>query len=191
MLLERRASMSPLAVLARALTLGRFVAILPFVVLLNEAAASGAGSPALAALWGGVALSDWSDGRIARRAGAASPLWGRLDAAADIAFNASTLAAAAWLGWIAPWAPIAVVVMGLGFLLRGPREGGVEDRTGKLAGVLFYALVGWIAEEAAFPGLLGAAVVRGAGDVVALYAAGVVSARLAMSSWRRWTKRSA
>ena len=180
-----------LASLARALTLFRFVAIVPFVVLLNEVAASGAGAPALALLWVAVALSDFADGRIARRANAASRFWGRLDAAADISFNASTLAAAAWLGWIAAWSPLAVVAMGVGFLLRGPHEDGGEDRPGKFAGVLFYALVGWIAAEAAFPGILGAAVVRGAGDAVALYAAGVVSARLAMSSWRRWTKRSA
>jgi phosphatidylglycerophosphate synthase len=195
--------MSSLTVLARALTVARFVAILPFVALLNEAAASGAGSPALAALWVAVAISDWSDGRIARRANAATPLWGRLDAAADISFNASTLAAAAWLEWISPWAPLAVVVMGLGFLARrspphpeaslptSPQGGEVGDRPGKLAGVLFYALVGMVAAEGAAPGILGAAFVRFAGDVVAVYAAGVVSARFAMSSWRRWTKRSA
>ena len=172
--------MSPLAALARALTLFRFAAIVPFVWLLAESIPGGGGSPWLALLYVAVALSDWVDGRMARRANASSALWGRLDAAADITFNGAALGAAAALGVIAPWAPIAVCVMGAGFLMRKtPSGGGVEDRPGKLAGILFYALVGLVAGEATAPGILGPTMVWAAADAVALYAAGVLAVRWA------------
>ncbi len=172
--------------LARALTLFRFVAIVPFVWLLEESVQAGGGSPWLAILYVAVALSDWLDGRLARRANASSARWGRLDAAADITFNGSALAAAAALGVIAPWAAIAVCVMGAGFLLRKTLpEGGMEDRPGKLAGVLFYALVGLVAAEATAPGILGPTVVWAAGDAVAVYAAGVLAVRWATSARHR------
>ena len=182
--------MPALVLVARALTLFRFVAIVPFVALLVRAEAElHGGSIVLAALYVAVALSDWCDGRVARFADAASPRWGRLDAAADITFNLAALSAAAWIDFIGPWAPSAVALLGAGFLLRGGE--GAPDAPGKLAGVLFYALVGIVTLEAVWPGTLGPTAVRRAADATAVYAAGVVSARFAMSSWRRWTKRSA
>jgi hypothetical protein len=182
--------MPGLALVARALTLFRFVAIVPFVALLVRAEADlDGGSIILAALYVAVALSDWSDGRLARLADAASQRWGRLDAAADITFNLAALCAAAWIDFIGPSAPLAVAVLGAGFLLRRGEE--APDPPGKLAGVFFYALVGIVTLEAVWPGTLGPTAVRRAADATAIYAAGVVSARLAMSSWRRWTKRSA
>ena len=191
-LLEPRASMSSLAALARALTLFRFVAIAPFVWLLNEAVLGGGGPPWLALLYVAVALSDWVDGRMARRANASSARWGRLDAAADIAFNAVALAAAAVLGVIGPWAAIAVSVLGAGFLTRRtPPRGEVEDRPGKLAGVLFYGLVGLVAVEATSPGILGPMAVWVAGDAAALYAAGVLGVRWGTSARRRGTRGTA
>jgi hypothetical protein len=178
--------MSPLAVLARALTLFRFMAILPFVWLLKESVQAGGGAPWLGLLYVAVALSDWLDGRMARRANASSALWGRLDAAADIAFNGVALAAAAVLGVIAPWAAIAVGVMGAGFLTRrtAPKVE-VEDRPGKLAGVLFYGLVGLVAAEATAPGILGPTAVWAAADAAAVYGAGVLGVRWAKTAQRR------
>lgn len=176
--------MPALALAARALTLFRFVAIAPYVAWLEPGA-----PPALAAFYVAVAASDFVDGRLARRANATSAAWGRADAAADIAFNTAALAAAAAGGFIGPWAPLAVAILGTGFLVRqrtaSLETGETGDLPGKLAGVFFYALVGIVTLEAVRPGTLGGAIVRRLGDAVALYAAGVVSARFAMSSWRR------
>ena len=78
-----------------------------------------------------------------------------MDVAADVSFNAASLGTAAWLGWIGPWLPAAVVVLGLRFLWRTRSVATTsaslpEDRPGKLAGVLFYVMVGALSLEAAF-----------------------------------------
>ena len=105
-----------------------------------------------------IALSDFLDGWLARKAGAPSHVWGQIDAAADIAFTSLSLAAAAWLGYVGPWVPVGVAVLGGRFLLRNLghqpiRQGRlVEDRAGKAAGVIYYLLVGAVALELAVAG---------------------------------------
>jgi phosphatidylglycerophosphate synthase len=109
-------------------------------------------------LYAAIALSDFLDGRLARKARAPSHVWGQVDAAADIAFTSMSLAVAAWLGRVGPWVPVGVAVLGGRFLLRNLRPQPTlagrlgEDRAGKAAGVIYYLLVGVIAGEIAVDG---------------------------------------
>jgi phosphatidylglycerophosphate synthase len=57
----------------------------------------------LLVLYLGIALSDFFDGQLARKAGAPSHVWGQVDAVADITFTSSSLAVAAWLGCPLGW----------------------------------------------------------------------------------------
>jgi phosphatidylglycerophosphate synthase len=138
------------------LTLSRFVLLPAFLWLLYSADTRPTPSnrAALASCYAFVALSDALDGRLARRGRAASRRWARLDAAADISFNLSALAAASHLGWIGPWVPAGVALLGGRFLWRiaGDRGAFREDPAGKTAGVLYYALVGWVVTELATGG---------------------------------------
>jgi phosphatidylglycerophosphate synthase len=122
-----------------------------------------------------IVLSDFLDGPFARKAGAPSPFWGRVDAAVDIAFNCSSLSAAAWLGRIGPWVPVGVALLGGRFVLRNLRhqtaaeEPLVLDWAGKVAGLIYYVLVGAVALEASVEGNTGRWLIARAGDVVFLY----------------------
>jgi phosphatidylglycerophosphate synthase len=122
-----------------------------------------------------IALSDVLDGWLARKAGAASHVWGQIDATADIAFTSLSLATAAWLGRVGPWVPAGVAVLGGRFLLRnlGRRPALqtrlVEDRAGKAAGVIYYLLVGAVAVELSVAGESGRWLLAWAGDAVFLY----------------------
>jgi phosphatidylglycerophosphate synthase len=165
-----------LATLARALTLARLVGVGPFLWLLvrvHRGASPGARATlGLAYLF--LALSDFFDGRLARRARAATAFWARADVAADIFFNVCSLGAAAWLRLVSPWVPAGVALLGARFFLRTMRDrgtGGVlpEDRLGKLAGVAYYALVGWVVAELSTGGLLGRLALARGGDAVFLY----------------------
>ena len=126
-------------------------------------------------LYGCITLSDFFDGRLARKAGAASHVWGQIDATADIAFTSLSLAAAAWLGRVGPWVPVGVAVLGGRFLLRNlghqPAPAGrlVEDRAGKAAGVIYYLLVGAVVVELSVAGEGGRWCIARAGDAVFLY----------------------
>jgi phosphatidylglycerophosphate synthase len=161
-----------LALTARAFTLSR-IAVLPAFLWLLDRVAADEGALLASLLIGTylvLALSDYVDGPLARRAGAASEAWGRIDVTADVAFNLGSLALAAHLGLVRPWTPVAVAVLGGRFLWRIVRQAGpgVEDRAGKLAGVFYYLLVGVVVSEVAlgFPGRLA---VQWAGDAVFLY----------------------
>jgi phosphatidylglycerophosphate synthase len=164
---------------ARGLTLARLASIPLFLFLLVQTHRAG-----LQPWWMGlllvyvcIALSDFLDGWrwLARKAGAASHIWGQIDATADIAFNTLSLAAAAWLGLVGPWVPLGVAVLGGRFLLRNlghqPILPGrlVEDRAGKAAGVIYYLLVGAVAIELAVAGEGGRWFIARAGDAVFLY----------------------
>ena len=122
-----------------------------------------------------IVLSDFFDGRLARKAGAPSHVWGQVDAVADIAFTSLSLAAAAWLGRVGPWVPVGVAVLGGRFLLRNlgrqPTLQGrlVEDRAGKAAGVIYYLLVGAVALALSVEGDGGQWFIARAGDAVFLY----------------------
>jgi CDP-diacylglycerol--glycerol-3-phosphate 3-phosphatidyltransferase len=162
---------------ARGLTLARLASIPLFLFLLVQTHRAGT------QLWGMyllllyvcIALSDVLDGWLARKAGAASHVWGQIDAAADIAFNSLSLATAAWLGRVGPWVPAGVAILGGRFLLRNLRrqparqERLIEDRAGKAAGVMYYLLVGAVAVELSVAGESGRWLIARAGDAVFLY----------------------
>ena len=144
-----------LAMLARGLTLARFLAIPLFVwaLLHLDSAPDPRWRVLLIAAYVYAVLSDLVDGPLARRAGAKSYFWGQVDALSDVAFNAAALAAAAWAGRIGPWPALGVLALGAQFLWRcrgGAGSAGEalpEDAAGKWAGVLFYALVGGVVLE--------------------------------------------
>jgi CDP-diacylglycerol--glycerol-3-phosphate 3-phosphatidyltransferase len=162
---------------ARGLTLARLASIPLFLWLLVQTHRAGPQTwwINLLLVYVCVALSDFLDGWLARKAGAASHIWGQIDATADIAFNTLSLAAAAWLGLVGPWVPLGVAVLGGRFLLRNlghqPLLPGrlVEDRAGKAAGVIYYLLVGAVAVEVSVVGEGGQWFIARVGDAVFLY----------------------
>src|SRR5919109_4617285 len=109
---------------ARGLTLARLVSIPLFLFLLVQAyrAEPQHWRMGLLLLYVCIALSDFLDGRLARKAGAPSHVWGQIDATADIAFTSLSLATAAWLGRIGPWVPAGVAVLDERFLLHNLRQ---------------------------------------------------------------------
>lgn len=167
----------PFALAARLLTMLRAATIVPFLWLFVAVARDGRSDLGfwLVCLYLAVALSDLFDGKLARAAGAADARWGLVDVAADIAFNLSSLACAAWLGWIRPWVPAAVAILAGSYLARvfgGPRassaRGSVYDAPGNLAGVIYYALVGVIVAGVS-TGVPGPWAVARLGDAAFLY----------------------
>lgn len=140
----------PRVVAARALTVLRLLAIAPFVAALVAAhAGSGAARIALALVFVAVVASDWMDGRLARAAGAATPLWGVADVGADAAFNVGALGAAAALGIIGPRAALGVALLAGAYLarvlaIRGAPPRPAYDALGHAAGVSFYVLSGLV-----------------------------------------------
>ena len=162
---------------ARGLTLARLASIPLFLFLLVQTHRAGPQHwrMSLLLLYVCIALSDFFDGRLARKAGAPSHVWGQIDATADIAFTSLSLATAAWLGRVGPWVPLGVAVLGGRFLLRNlghqPTLQGrlVEDRAGKAAGVIYYLLVGAVAIELSVAGEGGRWSIARAGDAVFLY----------------------
>lgn len=179
--------------LANGLTLGRFAVPLPFIYLMFEAhrGASGAAGALLLLLYLLTALSDLLDGYFARKAGAPSAAWGRLDALADMLFNASGLLAAAWLGRLGYWVPLGVAALGTQFLYRNrtappdrrPRLR--EDLPGKAAGVLYYLLVGAVALGLWWDSARSSAWTWWTGNLVFAYTAVVFTRNLRRRSARR------
>jgi CDP-alcohol phosphatidyltransferase len=163
---------------ARGLTLARLASIPLFLFLLVQTHRAGPQHwwMSLLLLYVGIALSDFLDGWLARKAGAPSQFWGQIDATADIAFTSLSLAMAAWLGRVGPWVPAGVAILGGRFLLRNlrppqptPQGRLVEDRAGKAAGVIYYLLVGAIAVELSVAGEGGRWFIARVGDAVFLY----------------------
>ena len=160
---------------ARVLTLSRVAGLPLFLWLLAHATPGSRSAIALVATYLCLALSDYVDGPLARRAGTADRRWARIDVMADIVFNVSGLGAAAWLGLVGAWVPAIVALLGARFLWRtrraAERPGGAlpEDSAGKHAGVLFYLLVGIVVAERA-TGAIGPFTVARAADAVFLYA---------------------
>src|SRR5215510_5125993 len=162
---------------ARGLTLVRLASIPLFLFLLVQTYRTGLQHwrMSLLLLYVCIALSDFFDGRLARKAGAPSHVWGQIDATADIAFTSLSLATAAWLGYVGPWVPAGVAVLGGRFLLRNLRHQPtlpgrlIEDRAGKAAGVIYYLLVGAVAIKLSVVGEGGRWLLARAGDAVFLY----------------------
>lgn len=161
---------------ARALTLLRFATIAPFAWLLGYLAENpnpllGA---TLVALYLAVVASDFIDGRLARAAGGASVVWGRVDVLADVTFNVASLAVAAAAGVVRAWLPATVALLGARYLFvcftAGARADLPVDTPGKVAGVLFYAMVG-VAVAQVTQAIPGALLTSALGDALAVYGA--------------------
>ncbi len=179
--------------LANGLTLGRFVVPVPFIYLMLETHRGASGSPGglLFALYLVTASSDLLDGYFARKAGAGSAKWGRLDALADMLFNTSSLLAAAWLGLVGYWVPLGVMALAAQFLYRNrtprperrPRL--LEDLPGKAAGVVYYLLVGAVALGLWLDGGWWNVWIHRAGNAVFVYTALVFAGNLCRSAEKR------
>ena len=124
---------------ANALTLLRLLSALPFVLAVR------ADSPLLASLiFAFAALSDFADGRIARRRGEISPFGGFLDHAVDATFVSAGAAALASVGTLpcalAPLIAVAFVQYALDSKLTRSR-GLRGSALGRWNGISYYVIV--------------------------------------------------
>jgi phosphatidylglycerophosphate synthase len=131
---------------ANAVTGLRIVLTPVFLWCVLQAAHGATGWPA-AAVFAVVALSDFVDGRIARRLGAASPSGRVLDHAADITFILAALGLYVGLGAAPWWVPASIAASFAVYVLDSIRRSGarpalVGSRLGHLGGVSNYALIG-------------------------------------------------
>lgn len=131
---------------ANAVTLLRVVLTPLFVWAVLRVESGSTGAPA-AALFAAVALSDFVDGRIARRLGVDSAGGRMLDHAADIAFILAALGIYAGLGLVPWWVPASIAAAFAAYVLDSLRRAGarptlIGSRLGHLGGVCNYALIG-------------------------------------------------
>jgi len=123
------------------------IALTPvFLWCVLRAAHGGTGWPA-AVVFAVVALSDFVDGRIARRLGAASPSGRVLDHAADLTFILAALGVYVGLAMVPWWVPASIAASFAVYVLDSMRRSGarpalIGSRLGHLGGVCNYALVG-------------------------------------------------
>ena len=131
---------------ANAVTLLRIALTPLFLWAVLRGEGGGSGVPA-AALFAVVALSDFIDGRIARRLGADSRGGRVLDHAADITFILASLGLYVGLGVVPWWVPASIAAAFAAYVLDSLRRSGAQpsligSRLGHLGGVCNYALVG-------------------------------------------------
>jgi len=131
---------------ANAITALRIVLTPVFVWCVLRGSAGGARWPA-ALVFTLVAISDFVDGRIARRLGAAGAIGQALDHAADITFLLVSLGLYVALG-AAPWWVPASIAAAFGVYVAdslrrsGARRHLIGSRIGHLGGICNYVLVG-------------------------------------------------
>jgi phosphatidylglycerophosphate synthase len=131
---------------ANAITLMR-IALTPLFLLGVARAHAGASGWPAAALFAAIAASDFIDGRIARRYGAASRVGRVLDHAADIGFLLFALGLYVRLA-IAPWwVPTAIGASFAVYVIDSLRRSGAQptllgSRIGHAGGVMNFVLVG-------------------------------------------------
>jgi phosphatidylglycerophosphate synthase len=130
------------------LTALRIAATPLFLVLVWAAPRRTTAGWAAAVVFAAMAASDIFDGRLARRAGAASPGGRALDHGADILFVVSALSTYAALG-VTPWWVPATIAAAFATYAYDARYGGLagrrpssRSRIGHTGGVLNYALIG-------------------------------------------------
>jgi phosphatidylglycerophosphate synthase len=131
---------------ANAVTALRLALTPVFVLAVLRGKDGHSGWPA-AVVFGAVALSDFVDGRIARRLGADSRGGRVLDHAADIIFILTALALYVGLGLAPWWVPAAIAASFATYVIDSLRRGGatpslIGSRIGHLGGVANYALIG-------------------------------------------------
>jgi phosphatidylglycerophosphate synthase len=106
--------------------------------------------------WGVAALSDYTDGPLARRRGTASLRGAVLDSVADIAFVLSGLATAAALGLVSWVVPASIGLSAGAFAAasahpRPPEDRLARTRLGHWAGIANYACLGVVTAAVAWP----------------------------------------
>ena len=92
------------------------------------------------------AVSDFIDGRIARRLGTASGSGRWLDAIADVTFVLAAILCAAWAGEIPVYVPILIAISFSQYVIDSvvlgePAAGPIKSRLGHWGGIVNYALV--------------------------------------------------
>jgi phosphatidylglycerophosphate synthase len=179
-------------VVARGLTLGRFVATPPFLYLLvtTQQEPQAQCLEALTLLYLAISLSDLFDGFFARLAQASSHRWARLDALSDILFNTSSQLVASWLGLVGIWVPLGIIALATVFAYRnqGAAAGRVtlaEDRLGKTAGVVYYLFLGVVISSLWFGTDMATIAVWWIGNIVFVFTMAVLSRNLAAEALRR------
>jgi phosphatidylglycerophosphate synthase len=173
---------------ANAVSASRLVLTPPFLWAVLHAHRGGSGWVA-AGLFAAVATSDFADGRLARRFGAASAAGRTLDHAADITFILTSLALYVWLG-VAPWwvpASIAAafaVYVADSLRRSAPRPVLIGTRIGHLGGICNYVLIGVLTGNNTL-GLewLPASALEALFLLVPFYSAAAIAAR-ALPVWR-------
>jgi len=160
------------------------VALAPvFVCSVLRAEGGASGWPA-AGLFGVVALSDFVDGRIARRLGADSRGGRVFDHAADIGFILAALALYVGLGVVPWWVPAAIAAAFATYVIDSLRRSGarptlIGSRLGHLGGVCNYVLIGTlVGNHTVGLGWLPPWVMHGLFALVPLYSAASIATRL-------------
>jgi phosphatidylglycerophosphate synthase len=154
-----------------------------FLWMIVRAEHGGSGWPA-AGVFAVVAVSDFADGRIARRFTAESAAGRVLDHAADIAFILAALGLYVALGVVPWWVPasmaVAFGVYVADSLRRSPaRPSLIGSRIGHLGGICNYVLVGiLVGNHTLGLGWLSASTLRLLFLLVPMYSAASIATRL-------------
>ena len=124
--------------------------------------------------------SDFIDGRIARRLGAASGSGRWLDAIADVTFVLAAILCAAWAGEIPFYVPILIAISFSQYVIDSvvlgePAAGPIKSRLGHWGGIVNYALVIVLA-FAPPPAIIGS-LVRELAPLIALFYVAAISER--------------
>ncbi|RMF83885.1 MAG: CDP-alcohol phosphatidyltransferase family protein [Nitrospinota bacterium] len=161
---------------ALVLTIFRIILIPPFVLLFARGASTGRGNGLLLPLFVLIALSDVLDGPLARSRQQVSTLGTILDVGSDLTFILAVLWTGAFKEMLPWWIPAAISVQILQFIgdsllffSPAPRRPLRENRLGKVAGVLYYLLVGLLSLHLSFPGLLSPALLSSLFPLVFAY----------------------
>ncbi len=99
-------------------------------------------STATLLLYGLVVLSDWLDGRLARRWRVASRWGAYMDAVADMVVTIGLLGVLAFNGALPTWVPGVPCVVAVMFFATSPRGNLRYDWLGKYYGAYLYVMVG-------------------------------------------------
>jgi phosphatidylglycerophosphate synthase len=167
--------------MADALSVMRFVLAVAMPWLLPR----GGALPLVA--WSLAALSDFIDGRLARRQGTTSLRGAVLDNAADVAFVLTGLTAAVAIGLVPWFLPASIGVSAGAYAAASTRarpEGPqlARSRLGHWAGVLNYACLGLVTGAVAWPGAGWSPLLAVAAAVTASVNLAAVALRLAATA---------
>lgn len=137
-----------------------------------------------AALFAAVALSDFVDGRLARRLGADSAGGRVFDHAADIAFILAALGLYVGLGIVPWWVPASVAAAFAVYVVDSLRRSGAQasligSRIGHVGGICNYALIGvLVGNDTVGLGWLPSWVMRALFALVPIYSTASILSRL-------------